>query len=156
MDINATLIGQAIWFAAFVWFTMRFVWPPLKRAIDARTQHIADGLAAAERGKQEQELAAKRGAEVLREAKHKASEIIAQGEKRSAQIVEEAKSIARTEGDRLLAGSKAEIEQEVFRARESLRQQVSELAVRGAEQILRREINPQAHAELLASIRKEI
>jgi F-type H+-transporting ATPase subunit b len=156
MNINATLLGQTIMFVVFVWFCMRIVWPPIMQILTARRQSIADGLAAGERGKHELELASKRGAERLHEAKEKASDIIAQAEKRAAQIVEEAKGNAKTEGDRLLAGAKAEIEQEVHRAKEGLRQQVADLAVAGAEKILRREIDVKAHAELLASIKQEL
>ena len=156
MNINATLLGQTIMFIMFVWFCMKFVWPPIMNALEARKKQIADGLAAGERGKHELELAAKRFTQVLQEAKQDASEILAQAEKRATQIVEEAKETARQEGDRLLAGAKAEIGQEVFRAKEELRQQVADLAVAGAEKILRREIDAKAHAELLASIKTEL
>lgn len=156
MDINATLLGQAITFALLVLFTMKFVWPPLTAALDERKQRIADGLAAGERGKQDLELASKRAADLLREAKVKTGEIIAQGEKRAAQIVEEAKVNAKQEGDRIILGAKAEIEQEVFRAKESLRNQVADLAVAGAEKILRREVDPKAHADLLSAIKQEL
>lgn len=156
MNVNATIIGQLITFWILIWFVMKYVWGPITSMMEARTKRIADGLAAGERGKHELELASKRGSQVLVEAKHKASEIIAQADKRAGEIVEEAKANARTEGERLLAGAKAEIEQEVFRAKEGLRQQVAELAVAGAEKILRREIDAQAHAELLSSIKKEL
>lgn len=152
MDINATLIGQVVWFGLFIWFTMKFVWPPLQRAMHERQKQIADGLAAAERGKQELEQAAKRTEEILVEARQKAQELLAQADKRASQIVEEAKNVAKTEGERLLTGAKAEIEQEVFRAKETLRTQVAALAVAGAEQILRREVDTKAHAELLTQI----
>lgn len=152
MDINATLIGQAVWFGLFIWFTMKFVWPPLQRAMHERQKLIADGLAAAERGKQELEQAAKRTEEILVEARQKAQELLVQADKRASQIVEEAKTVAKTEGERLLTGAKAEIEQEVFRAKETLRTQVAALAVAGAEQILRREVDAKAHAELLTQI----
>lgn len=118
MNINATLIAQTIMFALFVWFCMKYVWPPIMAALDARNKRIADGLAAAERGKNELALASKRSAEMLREAKEKVSEIIAQGDKRASEIVEEAKEQARVEGERIVAAAKAEIEQEVFRARD--------------------------------------
>jgi len=152
VDINATLIGQVVWFGLFIWFTMKFVWPPLQRAMHERQKQIADGLAAAERGKQELEQAAKRTEEILVEARHKAQELLVQADKRASQIVEEAKTVAKTEGERLLTGAKAEIEQEVFRAKETLRTQVAALAVAGAEQILRREVDAKAHAELLTQI----
>lgn len=156
MNINLTLLGQSIMFFMFVWFCMKFVWPPITEALSQRKQQIADGLAAGERGKLDLELAAKRSGEILREAKQKASDIVAQAEKRGAQLVEEAKNSAKTEGDRLLAGAKAEIEQEVFRAKESLRSQVADLAVAGAEKILRREVDAKAHAELLATLKSEL
>lgn len=156
MNINATLIGQSITFAVFVWFCMRYIWPPIVNALEARRQKIADGLAAAERGRHEQELAAKRAAETLHNAKIKAAEIIGQAEKRAAQIIDEAKVAAKAEGDRLLAAARAEIEQEMHRAREQLRAQVAALVVAGAEKVLRREIDAKAHAELLEAIIKEI
>ena len=118
MNINATLIGQTIMFALFVWFCMKFVWPPIMAALDARNKRIADGLAAAERGKNDLALAAKRSAELLREAKEKVSEIIALGDKRASEIVEEAKAQAKIEGDRIITAAKAEVEQEVFRGKE--------------------------------------
>lgn len=156
MNINLTLLGQSIMFFMFVWFCMKFVWPPITEALSQRKQQIADGLAAGERGKLDLDLAAKRSSEILHEAKQKASDIVAQAEKRGVQIVEEAKGSAKTEGDRLLAGAKAEIEQEVFRAKESLRSQVADLAVAGAEKILRREVDAKAHAELLATLKSEL
>jgi len=156
MNINATLIAQAIMFALFVWFCMRFVWPPIVGALEARKKQIADGLAAADRGKHELELAAKRASESMHEAKMKASEIIAQAEKRSAQIVDEAKNAAKAEGDRMLAAAKAEMEQEVFRAREQLRGQVAALVVAGAEKVLRREVDAKAHADLLEAVKNEL
>ncbi|MFZ5557020.1 MAG: F0F1 ATP synthase subunit B [Pseudomonadota bacterium] len=156
MNINATIIGQTITFVLLVWFTMRFVWPPLMRAMDERTKRIADGLAAAERGKHELELAGRRSTEVLRDAKQQAAEIVANAERLAAQLVEEAKSAAKSEGERLLSGAKSQIEQEVFRAKESLRQQVAALAVAGAEKILRREVDPKAHADILAQIEKDL
>ncbi len=156
MNINATLIGQSITFAVFVWFCMRYIWPPIVNALETRRKQIADGLAAAERGRHEQELAAKRAAETLHEAKVKAAEIIGQAEKRAAQIIDEAKAAAKAEGDRLLAAAQAEIEQEAHRAREQLRAQVAALVVAGAEKVLRREVDAKAHAELLEAIAKEI
>jgi F-type H+-transporting ATPase subunit b len=156
MNINATLLGQSITFFVFVWFCMKYVWPPIMEALSQRKQQIADGLAAGERGKHELELASKRSGDVLREAKQKAADIIAQAEKRSAQLIDEAKHDAKLEGDRVLAGAKAEIEQEVFRAKESLRSQVADLAVAGAEKILRREVDAKAHADLLSALKSEL
>lgn len=156
MNINATLIGQAITFAILIWFTMKFVWPPLTAAMDERAKKIADGLAAGERAKHDLELAAKRSAEVIREAKEKAAEIIANGDKRAAEIIEAAKSQAKVEADRMIAGAQAEIEQEVFRAKEQLRGQVSAIALAGAAKILGREVDAQAHNDLLDKLVAEI
>ncbi|MEO1766754.1 F0F1 ATP synthase subunit B [Thiobacter aerophilum] len=156
MNINLTLIGQSITFAVFVWFCMKYVWPPIMAALAERKKLIADGLAAGERGKHELELASKRAADVLREAKSQAAEVIAQAEKRGIEIVEEAKNAAKAEGDRMIAAARAEIEQEATRAREMLREQVAALAVAGAERILRREIDAKAHADLLEALKKEL
>jgi F-type H+-transporting ATPase subunit b len=156
MNINATLLAQTIMFVLFVWFCMRFVWPPIMSALASRQKQIADGLAAGERGKHELELAAKRASQELHGAKEKASEIISLAEKRAAEIIDEAKGNAKVEGDRIIAGAKAEIEQEVNRAKEDLRQQVADLAIAGAEKILRREIDAKAHAEMLGAIAREL
>ena len=156
MNINFTLIAQALTFAAFIWFTARFVWPPLMRAVEARQKQIAEGLAAGERGRQELELAGKHAAEELAKARERAQEIVGLAEKRAAQMVEEAKGTARDEGNREKAAAKAEIDQEVSRAREMLREQVALLAVAGAEKILRREINAKAHSDLLEQLKREI
>ena len=156
MNINATLLGQAIWFAVFIWITMKYVWPPMKGAMDQRQRQIADGLAAAERGRHDLELAAKRAEEVLREARQQAQEILAQSEKRAAQMVEEAKGHAKVEGERIIVAAKSEIEQEMFRAKEALRSQVAALAVKGAEKILRREVDPKVHADLLNAVAAEL
>lgn len=156
MNINATLIAQAIMFALFVWFSLKFVWPPITTALANRQKQIADGLAAADRGKHELELSAKKAAQELRAAKEKSSEIIAQAEKRASEIVEEAKGTAKVEGDRIIAGAKAEIDQEVNRAKEGLRQQVSALAIAGAEKILRKEIDAKTHAAMLTTIANEL
>jgi len=156
MNINFTLIAQAIAFAVLIWFTVKFVWPPLLKAIEARQKEIADGLAAAADGRNALEVAAKKSEVTLAEAKQKASEIVAQAEKRGTQIIEEAKGNAKVEGDRIIAGAKAEIEQEVNRAKEGLRAQVSTLAIAGAEKILRKEIDAKAHSELLAKLAAEL
>ena len=156
MNINATLIAQAIMFALFVWFCMSFVWPPIVGALAARQKQIADGLAAGDRGKHELELASKKASQQMHTAKEKASEIVALAEKRAAEIVEEAKEDAKTEGARIITGAKAEIEQEVNRAKEGLRQQVAQLVVAGAEKILRREIDAKAHSEMLTAIANEL
>jgi F-type H+-transporting ATPase subunit b len=156
MNITVTIIAQAVTFAAFIWFCAKFIWPPMMRAIDARQKQIADGLAAAERGKQQLEQAAKRTEEILVEARQKAQEILAQADTRATQLIDEAKTVARTEGERLVAGAKAEIEQEVSRARETLRAQVAALAVAGAEKILRREVDAKVHADLLRTVQSEL
>ncbi|MFN7086458.1 MAG: F0F1 ATP synthase subunit B [Burkholderiales bacterium] len=156
MNMNATLIAQALSFAILIWFTVRFVWPMITDVMDERHRRIADGLAAAERGRQDLELASRRSADLLREARQQAQELIGQAEKRASQIVEEAKAAARVEGDRLIAGARAEIAQEVSRAREMLRTQVAALAVAGAEQILKREVDAQAHAEMLRSVQSQL
>lgn len=156
MNINLTLIGQSITFAVFVWFCMKYVWPPIVTALEARRKQIADGLAAADRGKHELELAARKSADALHEAKQKAADIIAQAEKRANQIVEESKNTAKIEGDRQIASAKAAIDQEIHRARESLREQVAQLVVVGAEKVLRREIDAKAHGDLLEAIKNEL
>ncbi|OIQ99087.1 ATP synthase subunit b [mine drainage metagenome] len=156
MNINFTLIAQAIAFAVLIWFTVKFVWPPLLTAIEARQKEIADGLAAAQEGKSALEVAAKKSEITLNEAKQKASEIIGQAEKRGSQIVEEAKGNAKAEGERIIAGAKAEIDQELNRAKESLRSQVASLAVAGAEKILRKEIDASAHSEMLSKLAAEL
>ena len=156
MSINATLIGQAIWFAVFIWITMKYVWPPLQKAMADRQQQIAEGLAAAERGKHDLELAEKRSVEAMRDAREKAADLVAAGDKRGSEIVEEAKAAARVEADKIVAAAKAEIEQEVERARALLRERIDELAVSGAERILKREVDAKAHAEMLASLKQEL
>ena len=156
MNINLTLIAQLVSFAVFVWFTMKFVWPPLVKAMDERKAKIADGLAAAERGQHEQEMARERAKEYLHEAKQQAAEITAKAEKQAALIVEEAKTKAQEEGARQLTAAQAEIEQEVNRAREELRSRVAELAVAGAEKILRREIDADAHKDIVEAVAKQI
>ncbi|MFA5170797.1 MAG: F0F1 ATP synthase subunit B [Sulfuriferula sp.] len=156
MNINATLIGQSITFFVFVWFCMKFVWPPIMNALDERKKMIADGLAAGERGKHELELASKRASENMHEAKQKATEIIAQADKRAMQLIEEAKAAAKAEADRMIASAQASVAQETVRAKEALRGQVADLAVAGAEKILRREIDAKAHADLLIAIQNEL
>ena len=156
MNINLTLLMQAVAFAAFIWFTARFVWPPLMRAIDTRQKQIADGLAAGEQGRKELASTEKRIAELLNEAKSKASEIVANGEKFRAETVEAAKGEAKAEADRIVAAARAEIQQEVARAKEQLRNQVADLAVAGASKILGREVDAKAHADLLASIERQL
>jgi len=156
MSFNLTLIAQAVAFALFILFTVKFVWPPLLRAIEARQKQIADGLAAGEQGKKSLELSSRQAEQAIQEARARAAEIVAQAEKRGSQVVEEAKTAAKAEGDREKAAAKADIHQEAQRAREQLREQVAALAVAGAEKILRREVDAKAHADLLDGIKKQL
>ena len=152
MNMNATLIGQAIAFAIFIVFCMKYVWPPIMQALEERTKKIADGLAAAERGRHEQELAEKRAQQVIHEAKEQANEIISLAQRRSNEIVDESKDTARIEGERILTTAHAEIEQEANRARDELRGQVGSIALAGAAKILNREIDDKAHTDLLEEL----
>ena len=154
MNINLTLVMQAVAFAAFIWFTAKFVWPPLMRAVETRQRQIAEGLEAGEQGRQNLVSAEKRVSDMLAEAKVKASEIIATGERFRAETMDQAKAEAAAERERIIAAAKAEAQQEYAAAREQLRNQVADLAVAGASKILKREIDAKAHADLLASIRQ--
>ena len=156
MNINLTLLMQAVAFAVFIWFCAKFVWPYLMRAIETRQQQIADGLAAGEEGKQSLARTEKRIAEMMTEAKTRASEIVAQGEKLKSDTVEHAHTEAQAEADRIVAAGKAELEQEVQRAKEALRGQVADLAVAGAAKILKREVDARTHAELLAELQRQL
>jgi F-type H+-transporting ATPase subunit b len=156
MNINLTLVAQAFAFAILIWFTVKYVWPPLLNAIETRQKEIADGLAAAHEGKNALEVAAKKSEVTLNEAKQKASEIVGLAEKRATQIIEEAKGNAKAEGERIITGAKAEIDQEVNRAKEGLRAQVSVLAIAGAEKILRKEIDGKTHSDMLAKLAAEL
>ncbi|MEN8213237.1 MAG: F0F1 ATP synthase subunit B [Pseudomonadota bacterium] len=156
MNINLTLIGQLLTFVVFVWFTKRYVWTPIIAALEERKAKIADGLAAGERGVHEQELAKNRAIEEIRKAKGQAAEIVNMAQKRAAEIVDEAKENAHTEGERILTTARSEIEQESNSAREALRGQVAELAVAGAEKILRREVNADAHGEIIDALAKQL
>ena len=150
MNINLTLFLQMISFAVFVWFCMKFVWPPIVTALAERKTKIAEGLAAAERGHQEQQLGQQRAKELMVEA------IVNQAQKRAAEIVEEAKDSARAEGERLVTAAKAEIDQETNRAREALREKVAELALAAATKILNKEIDASAHKALVDTFAKQI
>jgi len=152
MNINLTLIGQSITFIFFVMFVMKFVWPPLVAALEERKAKIADGLAAAEKGKHDGELAKQRVLDTLKDAKAQAQDIINLAEKRASEIVEESKDTARVEGERIIAAANAELEQEVNRAREQLRGQVVSLAVSGASKVLKREIDEKANEDLLKDL----
>ena len=156
MNINATLIGQMISFALLVWFTMKFVWPPLTKALAERQQRIADGLAAAERGQQELGLAQKKATDILHEAHADAADVLAQTARRATEIIEQAKNEAHAEGERLVAAARVEIEQMTHRAREQLRATVATLVVAGAARILEKEIDATAHAKLLDAVVKQL
>lgn len=156
MSINATLIGQAIWFAIFIWITMKFVWPPLEKAMSSRQKEIASGLEAAERAKKELQLADQRAGDIVREAKATSADNVAQAEKRSQQIIEEARENARLEYEKIVARAQIEFEQEIERAKQHLRERLSELAVAGAEKILQKEINPAVHADMLNALKQEL
>jgi F-type H+-transporting ATPase subunit b len=156
MNLNVTLVAQAVTFFVFIFFCAKFIWPPMIKAIEARQKQIADGLAAGEEGKQSLERSAKQAEEQIAQARGRANEIVAQAEKRVTQMIEEAKNSAKAEGDREKAAAKSEIEQEVSRAKETLRTQVAALAVAGAEQILKREVDAKAHADLLAAVQRQL
>ena len=156
MNINATLIAQLIVFGILVWFTMKFIWPPVIKALDERANKIAEGLAAAERGKSDFEHAVKRVAAILAEGRQQVAEMVANADKRAAEIMEAAKQQASDEAAKILEQARADVAQEANRAREALRNQVGILAVKGAEQILRREIDANAHSELLNALKQEL
>ena len=156
MNINLTLLMQALSFAIFIWLTAKLIWPPLMQAVDRRQKQVADGLAAGEQGKKELASAEKRIADMLTNAKSKAAEIVATGDKFRSETMDAAKTEAKAEADRIIAAAKAEIQQEVARAKEQLRNQVADLAVAGATKILQREVDAKAHADLLASIRTQL
>jgi F-type H+-transporting ATPase subunit b len=156
MNINLTLFLQMITFAVFVWFCMKYIWPPIVNALAERKTKIAEGLAAAERGHHEKELGRQRATAIMKEAKAKAADIVTQAQKRGTEIVDEAKQDAREEGTRLVHAAKAEIDQEVNRAREELREKVAVLAVSAAEKILEKEIDPTAHTSIVDSFAKQI
>ena len=149
MNMNLTMLGQAIALAVFVWFCMKYVWPPIIGALAERETRIADGLAAAEKGRHDLDLAEKRAAGLMREGREKAQEFIGQAQKRADDIVEEAKDAARGEGEKIKVAARADIETEQNRAREELRGEVAALALAGAEQILRREVDKKTHKQLL-------
>ena len=156
MNINATLFLQAVVFAILVWFTMKFVWPPITKALDERAQKIADGLAAADKAKSELTSANKRVEEELAKSRNDATVRMAETERRAQTMIEEAKARAVEEGNKIVAAAQAEAQQQTVRARETLREQVAALAVKGAEQILRREVNAGVHADLLGRLKAEL
>ncbi len=156
MNINATLIIQIIVFMGLVWFTMKFVWPPITKALDERAAKIADGLSAADKAKSELADANKRVEQQLAAARADATQRLADAERLAQQMVEDAKTRAAEEGAKIVAAARAEAEQQVIKAREALREQVAALAVKGAEQILHKEVNAGVHAELLARLKTEL
>ena len=156
MSLNATLFAQMAVFFILVWFTMSFVWPPIVKALDDRAKKIADGLSAADKAKAELQNANKRVEEQLSAARTDATQRLADAERLAQSMVEEAKGRASDEGAKIIASARAEAEQEALKAREALREQVAALAVKGAEQILRREVNAGVHAELLGRLKAEL
>ena len=156
MNLNATLFAQMVVFFILWWVVAKFVWPPLIKALDERAAKVAEGLAAAEKGTVDLDLATKRADQALAEAKSEGTQRIAEAEKRAQQSAEEIKQNAQTEAARIIAQAKSEAEQQVIRARDVLRNEVAVLAVKGAEQILRREVDPKAHAALLDQLKAEL
>jgi F-type H+-transporting ATPase subunit b len=156
VNINATLIIQLIVFLILVWFTMKFVWPPITKALDERSAKIADGLAAADKAKADLSSANKRVEEELAKTRTETASRLADAERRAQAIVEEAKAKATEEGSKIIAAAKADADQQTVKARETLREQVAALAVKGAEQILRKEVNAGVHADLLGRLKAEL
>ena len=156
MNINATLFLQAIVFAILVWFTMKFVWPPITKALDERALKIADGLAAADKAKAELSTANKRVEDELSKSRADTAVRLADAERRGQSIVDEAKARATEEASKIIAAAQAEAKQQMTKAREALRDQVAALAVKGAEQILRKEVNAGVHADLLDRLKTEL
>jgi F-type H+-transporting ATPase subunit b len=156
MDINVTLIFQSVAFIIFAVLTMKYVWPPIMKAMEDRRGKIADGLAAADKGAKALQEASAKSDEALKDARRQAQDILSSASKQASQIVEQARAQAQTEGDRIKTSAKAEVDREISQAREALRKQVGELAVTGASQILKREINAQAHAEVIGALAAKI
>lgn len=156
MNFNATLIGQSIAFVVYVWFVMKYVWPYFMKMMNERRQKIADGLAAAEKGERELELAEKRSTELLHDGKQAAAEVLNQAQQRADEIIEEAKDQARAEGERIKAAAHSEAQQEVQRAREQLKDQVAALALAGAQQILMQEIDVTKHKAALERLAAQL
>lgn len=156
MNINMTLIGQTIAFAIFVWFCIKYVWPPISQALHERQKRIADGLDAASRASRDLELAQEQAEQTLKESKEQASQILEQAQKRSSQMIEEAREQARAEGERMISSARSEIEQEINRAKDDLRAQVATLALVGAERVLESSIDEKAHREMLDKLAAEL
>ncbi len=156
MEINATLIGQAIVFLILIWFSWKFIWPPLTRAVEDRQKKIADGLAAAERGQKELQQSHGAAEAVVHEARDKALKIVDQANRRSNEIIEEARATAIAEGQRLVGDARQEVQLEQARARDALRKDVAQLAVAGASKLLGREVDTKAQADLIEQLAREI
>jgi F-type H+-transporting ATPase subunit b len=156
VNINATLFAQAIVFAILVWFTMKFVWPPIAKALDERAIKISEGLVASEKAKTELSVANKRVEEELSKSRNESATRLADAERRAQLLVEEAKQRANEEAAKIIAAARTDAEQQLVKARESLREDVAVLAVKGAEQILRREVNASVHADLLGRLKTEL
>lgn len=156
MNINATLFAQAVVFAILIWFTMKFVWPPIAKALDERALKISEGLAAAEKAKTELAATNKRVEEELGKSRNESATRLADAERRAQTIIEEAKARANDEAAKIVAAARQEADQQVVKARETLREQVAVLAVKGAEQILRKEVNAGVHADLLNRLKTEL
>ncbi len=156
MNINATLLGQMITFGVFIGFTMKYVWPPVMTALAQRQKRIADGLAAADRGKHELTLAQHKAVEELREARAQAAKIIEQAQQKASNIIDESKEKAREEGHYLKKAAQTEIDQQVAHSKDALRKQVASIAMKGAEKILAQQLNPQIHQALIDEMMSEI
>lgn len=156
MNFNATLIGQSITFLVFVWFCMKYIWPPLLAVLEERNARISDGLAAAERGQKDLEEAQLKVGDSLKDAKQQAQEIINQAQKRANEIVDEAKHIARDEADKIKVAAASDVDQQIHSAREQLRKEVSGIALAGAEKILKREVDAKTHATVLDELVAQI
>ncbi|HEX4858942.1 MAG TPA: F0F1 ATP synthase subunit B [Usitatibacteraceae bacterium] len=156
MNIGYTMLAQAVAFFILLWFAKQFVWPPLLKAIETRQKQIADGLQAAEDGKRALADAARKSDESLQDAKERAQGMYSDGEKRANQLIEQAKATAKAEADRIVAAAQEQIQLEINKAKGALREQVAQLAVAGAEKILKREVNAQAHAEMLNQLKAQL
>ena len=156
MEINATLIGQMLVFGILIWFSWKFIWPPLTKAVEDRQKKISEGLAAAERGQKELQQSHGEAGVIVNDAREKALKIVDQANRRSNEIIEEARSTAIAEGQRLVGDARQEVQLEQARARDALRKDVAQLAVAGASRLLEREIDPKAHADLIEKLAREI
>jgi F-type H+-transporting ATPase subunit b len=156
MDINATLIGQMLVFGILYWFSWKFIWPPLMKAVEDRQKKISEGLAAAERGQKELQQSHGEAAGIVSEAREKALKIVDQANRRSNELIDEARATAISEGQRLVGDARQEVQLEQARARVELRKDVAQLAVAGASRLLEREIDPRAHADLIEKLATEI